>query len=140
MSHDSPFIDDGVAPDDVDALVGRVAELQETQLTEDVEAFVALFTPEATWVTGGGVRLVGREEIASFTGQVLPGAFATGSVRYQVQLVRQLATGVVLTGVAQTYLDQDGTPTGRGLPTYIWVRGDDRTWRIGAGQNTSVPD
>jgi hypothetical protein len=46
---------------------------------------------------------------------------------------------VVLTGVNQTYLDGDGRPTGRGLPSYVWARTADG-WLIAAGQNTGVPE
>jgi len=60
----------------IDALTARVAQLELAQREEDVEGFLALFDPQAVWVTGGGVRLVGSDAIAEFTRQVLPGAFS----------------------------------------------------------------
>jgi uncharacterized protein (TIGR02246 family) len=128
------------APDAlVDALVARVAELQRTQREEDVDGFVALFAPAAVWVTGGGRRLIGRDTIAEFTRAVLPGGMAGGSVRYDVEHVAVITDDVVLTGVNQTYLDGDGRPTGRGLPSYVWAR-TAGGWLIAAGQNTGVPE
>lgn len=138
MTAREPTLDDTV-PDEVSTrLVERVRELARTQVEEDVEGFVGLFTPGATWVTGGGRRLVGRDQIADFTSGVLPGAFATGSVRYEVELVRMVSPDVAVTGVRQTYLDQHGAETGHGLPTYVWVRVGDG-WFIAVGQNTPVP-
>ncbi|HWL95728.1 MAG TPA: SgcJ/EcaC family oxidoreductase, partial [Nocardioidaceae bacterium] len=66
----------------IDALTARVAELERAQREEDVEGFLALFDPRAVGVTAGGIPLVGRDAIAEFTRQVLPGAFAEGSVTY----------------------------------------------------------
>jgi uncharacterized protein (TIGR02246 family) len=128
---------DGVPTDIVNRLVGRVAELEASQLGEDVEAFLALFRPDATWVTGGGRRLVGRDEIEEFTRSVLPGAFAQGSVRYQVELVRLLGPDVAVTGVCQTYYDEHRAETSHGLPTYVWSRVGEE-WYIAVGQNTTV--
>jgi uncharacterized protein (TIGR02246 family) len=124
----------------VDVLVERVAELERTQRGEDVAGFLSLFDPDAVWVTGGGRRLVGLDEITEFTRTVLPGAFADGgSVRYEVDHVLIISSEVVLTGVEQQYVATDGAETGRGLPTYVWrLAGGE--WRIIAGQNTTVPD
>ena len=132
------IVRDGVPDDVVDHLVARVAELERTQLSEDVDGFLGLFRPDATWVTGGGRRLTGLDEVAEFTRSVLPGAFAQGSVRYEVELVRLLTPDVAVTGVSQTYVDEHGAETGRGLPTYVWTRvGED--WYLAVGQNTTVP-
>ena len=132
------IVRDGVPDDVVDQLVARVAELERTQLSEDVDGFLGLFRPDATWVTGGGRRLTGLDEVAEFTRSVLPGAFTQGSVRYEVELVRLLTPDVAVTGVSQTYVDEHGDETGRGLPTYVWTRvGED--WYLAVGQNTTVP-
>ena len=127
------------APDIVAALIARVAELERTQQQEDVEGFLALFEPDAVWVTGGGRRLTGLDVIAAFTRSVLPGAMADGSVTYEVDHVLLIAADVVLTGVNQQYIDRDGNPTSAGLPTYVW-RHRKGAWRIIAGQNTGIPD
>ncbi len=130
---------------DVDSarLIELVAELERAQLNEDVDAFLALFDQDAMWVTGGGRRLVGLDEIAAFTRAVLPGwRDAGGSATYVVRHVRFLTPDIAVTSVDQEYLDADGlphSPRQRGLPTYTWRRnGSD--WRIVNGQNTGVPD
>ncbi len=115
-----------------------VAELERTQRAEDVDGFVALFDADAVWVTAGGKRLVGRDEIAAFTRKVLPGAFADGTVRYDVQHIRFITADVAVTAVTSEYLTSDGEPLAprqRGLPTYVWHRRGGQ-WRIAVGQNT----
>jgi uncharacterized protein (TIGR02246 family) len=126
--------------DDIAALIARVAELADAQRTEDVDAFLRLFDDDAVWVTGGGKRLIGLSAIAEFTRAVLPGAMADGSVSYDVEHIAMVTPDIALTGVRQTYLDLDGTPTGRGLPSYVWARGSEGDWRIVVGQNTGVPE
>lgn len=123
----------------VEALIGRVSELERAQQTEDVEGFLALFDSDAVWVTGGGIRLIGLDSISDFTRKVLPGAMSEGSVTYHVDHIQQITPQVVLTGVNQQYLDADGQPTSAGRPTYIWRR-TGSTWRIVAGQNTGVAE
>lgn len=126
---------------DVRDLLARVAEIERTQLAEDVEGFLALFDPDAVWVTGGGVRLPDRAAIATFTARALPGAFESGSVRYEVVYIRFITPDVAVTGVNQEYLTSDGrslTPRQEGRPTYAWHRRAG-VWRIVVGQNTVVP-
>ena len=125
-------------PQDVaDALIGRVAELERSQRAEDVDGFLALFASSAVWVTGGGRRLIGLGEITAFTNDVLPGAFAEGSVDYTVEHISAISAHVVLTGVRQVYRDRDGRPTSQGMPSYVW-REEGGVWSIVAGQNTAV--
>lgn len=93
---------------DTDALVWFGAELERTQRAEDVDAFPSLVDSDAVWVTAGGARLIGKATIAAFTRNVLPGAFADGSVRYEVEHVRFITDDVALTGVSQEYLTADG--------------------------------
>lgn len=126
---------------DVQQLVARVAELERSQQTEDVDGFLALFDADAVWVTGGGRRLVGRDAIAAFTREVLPGAMANGTVRYDVEHVLFITSDVALTGVNQEYLTPDGQPLAprqQGLPSYVWRRRDG-VWLLTCGQNTGVP-
>lgn len=92
-------------------------------------------------VTAGGARLIGKATIAAFTREVLPGAFADGSVRYDVEHIRFITDDVALTGVNQEYLTADGdslSPPRKGKPSYLWHRQDGR-WLTVSGQNTSVP-
>jgi uncharacterized protein (TIGR02246 family) len=127
--------------EDVQTLIARVAELERTQLDEDVEGFVALFDTDAVWITGGGIRLVGRDAIADFTRQVLPGAMHDGSVRYDVMHIAFIRPDVALTSVNQQYLTLDGQPKPgqAGRPSYVWSK-TDGVWRIVTGQNTTVPE
>ena len=122
------------------ALVARVAELQRCQREEDADGFLALFSPSAVWVTGGGRRLIGLTVIGEFTRSVLPGAMTDGSVRYDVENITFIRPDVALTGVRQEYLDLAGRPLeppSIGSPSYVWSRaGDD--WLIVTGQNTGV--
>jgi len=127
---------------DIDRLIQLVSALEKSQLTEDPDAFLVLFDPEAIWVTGGGRRLVGLDEISAFTRMVLPGWMNGGSVTYVVRHIRFLTPDVAVTSVDQEYLDGDGNPHSprqRGMPTYTWRRsGND--WKIVTGQNTGVVD
>ena len=124
---------------DVDRLVDLVATVESTQRAEDVDGFVALFHDDAVWVTGGGVRLVGKDAIAAFTRSVLPGAMVGVTVSYSVAHVRFLTPDVALTGVEQEYRPAGGGPASRGLPSYVWVREAGGPWLLAVGQNTGVP-
>lgn len=125
---------------DVDRLVALVATVESTQRAEDADGFLALFHDDAVWVTGGGARLVGKETIAAFTRSVLPGAMVGVTVSYTVAHIRFLTPDVALTGVEQEYRPDDGGPSLRGLPSYVWVREPDGRWLLAVGQNTGVPD
>ena len=127
--------------EDVEELLRLVGEIQRTQRTEDVEGFLDLFDEDAVWVTGGGRRLIGRETIAAFTRQVLPGFSSVGSASYIVEHIRFLSPDVALTSVNQEALTVDGqphSPRQEGRPSYVWRRQNGR-WRIAIGQNTGVP-
>jgi uncharacterized protein (TIGR02246 family) len=137
MSNPTFGVTGRAAHGDVEALVALVAEIERTQRGEDVDGFLALFDPEAVWVTGGGLRLVGLEDIDSFTRQVLPGAMASRSVTSVVAHVSFLAPDVALTGVDQQYFDPSGQPTSSGCLTYIWRR-EEHGWKLAAAQNTAI--
>ena len=124
---------------DVEAVTAVVAELQRTQWDEDVDGFVALFHPEATWVTAHGKRMTSRDEIAAFTAQVLPGSQAEMRSTYEVVHTVFPRPDVAAVAVRQVAFDLDGNPLDipEGRPTYNMVN-DDGTWRIYAGQNTQV--
>jgi len=120
------------------AVVDVVAALQGAQQRESVEDFVGLFRDDATWVTAGGRRLIGRQEIAEFTQQVLPGAMRDSSATYQVMHVVFVRVAVV--AVRQRPVDLNGQPLEdrpEGRPTYVMAEEADG-WRIVAGQNTQV--
>jgi len=116
-----------------------VAALQDAQWNEDVEGFVALFHPDATWVTAHGRRMTSRDEIAAFTAQVLPGSQAEVRSTYEVVHTVFARPDVAVVAVRQVPFDLEGNPVDvpEGRPTYVMVDDGDG-WRILAGQNTQV--
>ena len=125
------------------ALVEVVAALEHAQQDELVEEFVALFHAGAVWVTGGGRRLVGLDDIAEFTRQVLPGAMAEWTARYEVEHIAFVRPDVAVVAVRQRPVGLDGTPLpdrSEGRPTYVMAKEASGVWRIHAGQNTVVAD
>ena len=102
------------------ALVEVVASLEHAQQHELVEEFVALFHPDAVWVTGGGLRLIGREAIAEFTRQVLPGAMAHSTARYDVEHIVFVRPDVAVVAVRQRPIDLDGVAAARPAPAQCW--------------------
>jgi uncharacterized protein (TIGR02246 family) len=127
---------------DLDALHAVVAAIERAQQTEDVDAFVSLFRPDAIWTTGGGRRLLGRDAIAAFTAQVLPGAMATSTATYTVEHVLFLRPDVAAVKVRQRQVTLAGEPLAgepEGSPLYVMTREDGR-WLLAVGQNTLVAD
>jgi uncharacterized protein (TIGR02246 family) len=118
-----------------------VSDLERAQQTESVDDFVALFRVDATWVTGGGHRLIGRDEIAEFTRAVLPGAMRDSTARYNVEHVVIVREGVAVVSVRQIPVALDGHPLEdrpEGRPTLVIVSDASGHWTIVAGQNTLV--
>lgn len=128
--------------DQLPAVEDFVRRLQEAQQNEDVDAFLALFRQDATWVTGHGRRLIGLDEIAAFTRQVLPGAMATSTAVYTVEHVVWIRPDVAAVGVRQRPVTLAGDPlpdAPEGRPTYILALSPDSgEWQIAAAQNTQV--
>ena len=122
------------------AVVEVVATLERAQQKEDVDGFVALFRADAIWTTGHGRVLTGRDEIAAFTAQVLPGAMATSTATYRVQDVLFIRPDVAAVKVRQQPTTLDGAPlpdAGEGSPLYVMAKEDGR-WLLVACQNTPV--
>lgn len=125
---------------DVVALEERVAELEKAQQQESVDGFVGLLTPEAVWVTGGGKRLTGRDEIHAFTRKVLPGAMKDSTASYEVVHVSFVRPDVAVVNVRQRPVTHDGEPMEgqpEGSPVYVMAKEGGR-WMIAAAQNTIV--
>lgn len=123
---------------DVAAIEERVAELEKAQQQESVEDFVGLLAPEAVWVTGGGRRLTGRDEIHAFTRKVLPGAMKDSTATYEVVHVSFVRPDVAVANVRQRPVTRDGEPLEgqpEGRPVYVMAKEDGR-WKIVAAQNT----
>lgn len=123
------------------ALVHVVAALQHAQQHERVSDFVELFHDDATWVTGGGRRLIGRSEIAEFTAKVLPGAMSESTATYDVEHIVLIRPDVAVVSVRQRPVSLDGNPleaVPEGRPTYVMAKDREGAWKIVAGQNTQV--
>ncbi|MFD0276290.1 SgcJ/EcaC family oxidoreductase [Kitasatospora sp. NPDC127111] len=125
---------------EIEAVEQVVATVQHAQVNELTEEFIGLFREDAIWTTGHGKRLTGREEIAEFTREVLPGTFAgTGNTAsYEVVHVLFIRPDVAAVKVRQRYLGPDGEQIGdEGSPLYVMAKEDGR-WLLTACQNTVV--
>ncbi|GLW08192.1 hypothetical protein Misp01_33220 [Microtetraspora sp. NBRC 13810] len=127
---------------DIQAIEQVVAVVEHTQNNELPDEFVGLFRHDAIWTTGGGRRLIGRDEISAFTHQVLPGGMQGLTARYEVVHVLFIRPDVAAVKVRQRYLKPDGAPDpelGEGTPLYVMAKEDGR-WLLTACQNTAVVD
>jgi len=117
-----------------------VAAVERAQRHELVDEFTSLFRADAIWTTGGGKVLIGRDAIADFTRQVLPGAMTGLVPSYEVVHVLFIRPDVAAVKVRQRYFSPTGellsTP-GEGSPTYVMSKEDGR-WYLTACQNTAV--
>lgn len=125
---------------EIAAIQQVVATVQHAQVNELPEVFIDLFRADAIWTTGHGKVLLGRDAIAEFTREVLPGAFAgTGrTASYEVAHVFFVRPDVAAVKVRQRYLDAAGEQVGdEGSPLYVMAKEDGR-WLLTANQNTLV--
>ena len=116
-----------------------VATVQHSQQNELPEEFISLFREDAIWTTAHGKRLTGRDEIASFTRQVLPGAAKEATATYEVAHVLFIRPDVAAVKIRQRPVTPAGEPLDQneGSPLYILSK-EHGDWRIAAGQNTIV--
>ena len=120
------------------AIRDLVATVERVQQHELVEEFVALFRSDAIWTTGAGKQLLGRDAIADFTAQVLPGWTAQGnSATYEVEHVLFIRADVAAVKVKQQYFTPAGEPDTAGTPMYV-VAKEEGHWLLTANQNTPV--
>ena len=127
---------------EIEAIKRVVSVLEHAQQNELPDEFVGLFRQDAIWTTGGGKRLIGRDEISAFTHQVLPGAMKTSTATYQVAHVLFVRPDVVAVKVRQRPVTLDGEPIEgqkEGSPLYIMAK-EGGQWCLVAGQNTLVLD
>ena len=127
---------------EIEAIEQVVAMVQHASQNELVDEFVGLFRADAIWTTGGGKRLFGRDEIAAFTRQVLPGGMKGLTVTMDVAHVLFIRADVAAVKVRQVYTSNDGQPSesdGEGTPMFVMAKEDGR-WLLVACQNTAVLD
>ncbi|MFC3890312.1 SgcJ/EcaC family oxidoreductase [Lentzea rhizosphaerae] len=125
---------------DIAEIEKLVATVQHAQQNELAEEFIDQFREDAIWTTAHGKRLTGRDEIATFTRQVLPGATKLGTATYEVVHVVFIRPDVAAVKIRQRPFKPDGTPAtdeNEGSPLYV-VSKEDGQWKIAAGQNTKV--
>jgi uncharacterized protein (TIGR02246 family) len=123
-----------------DEIAQVVAALEHAQQNELVDEFVDLFREDAIWTTATGRRLTGKQEIADFTRQVLPGAMRSSTATYEVLHVLFIRTDVAAVKVRQRPVTLGGEPIQdqpEGSPLYVMAKEDGR-WLLVACQNTQV--
>ncbi|MCO1661138.1 SgcJ/EcaC family oxidoreductase [Pseudonocardia humida] len=139
---DTIEIDEDTRAADLDAIARVVAAVEHVQRNELVDEFVALFRPDAIWTTGGGRVLLGRDQIAAFTAQVLPGGMTDLVCTLEVVHVLFIRPDVAAVKVRQLYTSPNGrraAEEGEGTPMFVMAREDGRWW-LTACQNTGVVD
>lgn len=119
------------------AIQDLVATVERVQRQELVDEFISLFRADAIWTTGHGRRLFGRDAIAEFTSEVLPGSSAHGRATYDVEQVLFIRPDVAAVKVRQRYFDVNGNLDSEGTPMYV-VAKEDGNWLLTASQNTPV--
>ncbi|UJW31271.1 SgcJ/EcaC family oxidoreductase [Saccharothrix sp. AJ9571] len=126
--------------EEIEAIGRVVAAVEHAQQHELVDEFVGLFRADAIWTTGGGKRLFGRDEIAAFTRQVLPGGMKGLRCTMEVVHVLFIRPDVAAVKVRQRYSNTDGVPRedeGEGTPLFVMSQ-EEGQWRLVACQNTTV--
>jgi|SRR5690606_20895018 len=125
---------------EIAAISQVVATVEHAQRHELVDEFVSLFREDAIWTTGGGKLLIGRDAIADFTRQVLPGAMTGLVPSYEVVHVLFIRPDVAAVKVRQRYFSPAGellSTQGEGSPMYVMSKEAGR-WYLTACQNTLV--
>lgn len=127
-------------PADRDEISEVVAALERAQQNELVDEFIDLFREDAIWTTGTGRRLTGKQEIADFTRQVLPGAMHSSTATYEILHVLFIRADVAAVKVRQRPVTLSGEPIEdqpEGSPLYVMAKERGR-WLLVACQNTQV--
>ena len=104
-----------------------VSSVQHATQNELVDEFLALFRPDAIWTTGGGKRLLGRDEIAAFTREALPGGMNGLTMTMEVVHVLFVRADVAAVKVRQIYTSSDGQPNdaeGEFTPLFVMAKED----------------
>lgn len=122
---------------DLDAIKAVVITVEHAQNNELPDEFLALFRPDAIWTTGGGKRLYGLDEIASFTHQSLPGGMQDLTVKFELEHVLFIRPDVAAVKLRQVYQTPDGPDVGS--PLWVMAKENGR-WLLTACQNIGIPD
>lgn len=122
---------------EIQAIKLVVATVEHSQNNEVPDEFIGLFRADAIWTTGHGKRLFGRDAIATFTHQVLPGAMQDLTVTFEVEHVLFIRPDVAAVKLRQVYQTPDGPDVGS--PLFVMAK-EDGQWCLTACQNTMVLD
>lgn len=117
-----------------------VQEVERAMWTRDVDAFLALFRPDAVWTNPFGRRLTGMGEIAPFTAQGVASTPADIFVTYQIEHIQFLGDSVAVVNVRTRSVTADRTPIpgeADGAKLYVLVLEED-AWKFAAAHNILV--
>ena len=117
-----------------------LARLERAWNDADGQAFGAVYTPDASFVTVRGEHLVGRAVIASGHDGIFRSIYAGSTNRMRLVRAVELADGVLLL-VSHHTLDVPAGPlAGRrqAFSTNVVHRGVDGSWLVAATSNTLV--
>ncbi|MFI5844090.1 SgcJ/EcaC family oxidoreductase [Catenuloplanes sp. NPDC051500] len=124
------------AAPDVEAIEQVIATVERAQNQELTDEFLGLFREDAIWTTGSGRRLFGRDAIAAFTRQTLPGGMTDATVTFRLEHLLFIRPDVAAVKVRQIYRTAAGPDAG----TPLWVMAkEDGRWLLTACQNTAAP-
>lgn len=126
-------------PQAFDAVDNLMIRLREAWNNGDGEAYAAVFSEDAQYVTAPGERLHGRKQIAESHQKVFDTIFKGTTIgRKYPRMVRAITQDVILIEAAGSVLFpgevEDNIPP-NGLMTLLVARQED-TWRIVSFQNT----
>jgi uncharacterized protein (TIGR02246 family) len=145
-------IDHQTRATEIEAIKQVVATVEHATQNELVEEFLGLFRADAIWTTGGGQRLFGHDEIATFTRKVLPGGMKGLTITMEVTHILFIRPDVAAVKVRQSYASNErakaealgfaGQPDkaeGEGTPLFVMAK-EGQQWLLVACQNTGVLD
>lgn len=132
-----PVVDASTREAEIEAIMQVVATAEHATNNELPDEFLSLFRADAIWTTGGGKRLFGRDAIATFTRQVLPGGMQGLTMTFELEHLLFIRPDVAAVKLRQVYRTPDGPDVGS--PLWIMAK-EDGQWLITASQNIGVPD
>lgn len=122
---------------DIETIHNFVAAVEASQRNRSPDDFIALFAPDAVWVTGGGIRLTELEEIDAFTRRVLTPALCDVHATYTVEHVLFVDDDVAAVNVRATPVHADGTRIEgelEGTKLYVLKRSAE-SWKFASSHN-----
>ncbi|MBB4980886.1 MULTISPECIES: SgcJ/EcaC family oxidoreductase [Streptomyces] len=98
-----------VPPEDVDAIVALVAEVEHAQQNALPDAFVELFRPDALWSVPYKAPVTGIEEIGAFFRRMLPDTAGQPlTSTYETEYIHFLRPDVAAVKIRQRPVTRDG--------------------------------